>query len=259
MRATFLGTADGHTSPTRTHTGIFLDLGPQTLLFECGAPAANYFSWAQIDPNQPGLIWLSHAHSDHIGQFPMLIQSLWLRGRRAPLVVCAPRGLISVLQDYLAKCLLFPELIGFSIVWHGLTSRKKISMGDVLLTPFATQHLHSLAKYFKKDYPETCYECFGAVIEVKGARIVHSADIAAPKDLTPVLRGFTTRALLTEVTHFPEKSLFEELAHHEIQKVFLTHYAESLVGQEKALKRLAEQHGFRGSLKLMRDGSSVTL
>ena len=259
MRATFLGTADGHTSATRQHSGILLQIAESSLQLDCGAPVAQYLKQSKIDPEQPNVLWLSHMHSDHVGQFPMLIQSLWLRARHNPLHVYAPKQVLHTLQDYLEKCLLFPELIGFPIEWHEVTAKKKFALGSLTLTPFSTAHLQSLAKFFRKGYPETCFECYGLIIEYGSERIIYSADIATPKDLRAVLAK-PTRTLICELTHFPERSLFEELATcAPIKKTYLTHYPDHLVTKQKQLQALAINCKFNGEVKLMKDGQSIAL
>jgi ribonuclease BN (tRNA processing enzyme) len=259
MRATFLGTADGHTSASRHHSGIFLRWAEHSLLLDCGAPAAQYLRHHQCEPDQPDLVWLSHMHSDHVGSFPGLIQSLWLRARRAPLHVYAPQPVILTLQDYLEKCLLFPELIGFPIEWHPVTGKKKFTHGALTLTSFPTQHLQSLAKFFQKGYPETCFDCYGLIIESGEDRVVYSADIATPRDLRPHLKK-PVRALLCELTHFPEHMLFEELAQTDtIKKVFLTHYPDHLAKKETELKKLATASQFNGKIRLVSDGETAVL
>lgn len=204
MQVTFLGTADGHTSPLgRSHSGILIQASDFSLLLDCGANVAQYLSMHKIDPNVPEAIWLSHAHSDHIGQFPMLIQSLWLRTRRAPLHIYAPDAIVPVLQDYLVKCILFPELIGFPIVWHPLTPTAKATKhGGFTLKGFATAHLDNLASFFQKKYPQTCFDCYGLVLDTPKGRYVYSADIALPEELRPALKK-PVKALFCELTHFP--------------------------------------------------------
>jgi ribonuclease BN (tRNA processing enzyme) len=84
MRALFLGTADGHTSALREHSGILIQTGEASLLLDCGAAAARFFLRKKLSADTPEILFISHMHSDHIGQVASLIQSLWLHAPRPP-------------------------------------------------------------------------------------------------------------------------------------------------------------------------------
>ena len=267
MQVTFLGTADGHTSAHRNHSGILLRTPETTLLLDCGAPVAPYLLREKIDADLPHGIWLSHAHSDHIGQFPSLIQSLWLRARRAPLHIYAPPSLAATLRDYLEKCLLFPELIGFPIHWHDLKPGARFTLGAFELRAFATNHLVNLASFFQKGYPGTCFECYGATIDYQKNRYLYSADLALPQEMRgaikpsrqPKQKPKRIQALFCELTHFPDKALFEELAGASIDSLWITHYPDHLGTEQAALRKLARKCGFKGEVHVMHDQQSCLL
>ena len=259
MRATFLGTADGHTRALRSHSGIFLEEGSGSLLLDCGANTAQFLVQKRIDANHPQAIWLSHMHSDHVGQFPMLIQSLWLRARKASLTVYAPSTAIPTLRDYLTKCILFPALVGFPIIWKGIRPQRKIKLPGLTLTAFPTGHLLSLKKQFKAKYPQTCFDCYGAVIESNGERIIYSADLGAPRELLPYLQK-PTRTLICELTHFPQESLFTALAQAQpIENTLITHYPDELANRQKSLRKVARECGFRSNIILLRDRKTLPI
>ena len=253
MRAIFLGTADGHTSARREHSGILLQTKETSLLLDCGAAAARFFLAKKIEPDVPEILWISHMHSDHNGQIASLVQSLWLRTRRAPLHVYGPKEVLDHVRDWLEKCLLFPELIGFPINWHPIKPGRPVVQGPFTLTAFATHHLNSLASHFKRAYPNTCFDCYGVLIEYQRRRYVYSADLAHPVELAPALEAGKVAALMCELTHFPERDLFSELAKHSVQTVWITHYPDHLVRKEEELKTIAREEKFRGHVYLMHD------
>jgi ribonuclease BN (tRNA processing enzyme) len=253
MRAIFLGTADGHTSARREHSGILIQTEETSLLLDCGAAAARFLHHKKIDADVPEMLWISHMHSDHNGQVSSLIQSLWLRTRRAPLHVFGPAQVMKDMKMWLEKCLLFPELIGFPIHWHAIKPGRPFVHGPFTFTAFATQHLTSLANYFKRAYPETCFDCYGVLIEYEGRRYVYSADLAHPREIAPALEGGKVSALLCELTHFPERELFREVSKYSVQSVWITHYPDHLVRREAELKLIAREEKFRGEVHLMHD------
>jgi ribonuclease BN (tRNA processing enzyme) len=253
MRAIFLGTADGHTSARREHSGILLQAEDSSLLLDCGAAAARFFLFKKIEADVPEILWISHMHSDHTGQVSQLIQSLWLRTRRAPLHILGPAAVLDDMKEWLEKCLLFPELIGFPIHWTPVKPGKPHVHGPFTFTAFATQHLTSLASHFKRAYPKTCFDCYGVLIEHEDKRYVYSADLAHPIELVPALKGGKTTALLCELTHFPERELFKEVSKYPVQSVWITHYPDHLVRREAELKLIAREEKFRGEVHLMHD------
>jgi hypothetical protein len=253
MRAIFIGTADGHTSTRREHSGILIQTHESSLLLDCGAAAARFLLQKKMLPDVPETLWLSHMHSDHNGQVASLIQSLWLRARRAPLHIFGPAEVMQAMQDWLEKCLLFPELIGFPIVWHPIKPGKAVVHGTFKFTAFATQHLASLAGYFKRAYPNTCFDCYGVVIEHEGRHYVYSADLAHPSEMAVALKDEKITALMCELTHFPERELFREVAKYPVQSIWITHYPDHLVRKEAELKLIAREEKFRGEVHLMHD------
>jgi ribonuclease BN (tRNA processing enzyme) len=253
LQAIFLGTADGHTSARRDHSGILLRADGLFFLLDGGAAAARFLLGEKYPPNVPDGIWLSHMHSDHNGQVASLIQSLWLRGRKNTLHFFGPREVMRAMKDWLERCLLFPGLIGFPIEWHAVKPGKPAPYGPFTLTAFPTEHLTGLAQYFKRSYPKTCFECFGVTLTFARRRYVYSADLAHPRELAPALQGGATTALLCELTHFPERELFREVAKYPVKSVWITHYPDPLVGRGKKLKTLAREEKFLGAVHLMHD------
>ncbi len=253
MRAIFLGTADGHTSARREHSGILLQTKETSLLLDCGAAAARFLLAKKIEPDVPEMLWISHMHSDHNGLLSQLIQSLWLRTRRAPLHVFGPAMILEQTADWLEKCLLFPELIGFPIEWHPVKPGRPWQHGPFKMTAFATLHLQNLAGHFKRAYPNTCFDCYGLIIDYAGRRYVYSADLAHPVELAPALSNGKVAALMCELTHFPERDLFREMVKHSVQSVWITHYPDHLVRREAELKLIAREEKFRGEVHLMHD------
>jgi ribonuclease BN (tRNA processing enzyme) len=254
-----MGTANGCASSLRDHSGVLLETEGASLLLDCGATAERHLLAGEFSETVPGALWLSHMHSDHIGQVGMLIQSLWLRKRRAPLHVFGPQAVLEVMRDWLARCLLFPELIGFPIEWHPVRPGETVTHGPFTLTAFATEHLSSLAAQFQAAYPGTCFECYGAVIECHGHRYVYSADLAHPREMTPALAGKKVTALICELAHFPESELFLELAKHQIESLWITHYGDTWTGREKDLQIAAREHGFNGAVHLLQDKVAIEI
>ena len=115
----------------------------------------------------------------------------------------------STSRDWLEKCLLFPELIGFPIHWHAVKPGRPFKHGPFVLTAFAHRPTSAASPTFSRSpIPDTCFDCYGAIIEYDGKRYVYSADLAHPQELTPALKEGKVAGLMCELTHFPERELF---------------------------------------------------
>jgi ribonuclease BN (tRNA processing enzyme) len=253
MRALFLGTADGHTSAGRDHSGVLLHPAETTLLLDCGAAAGRLLLRENFGPDVPSVVWLSHMHSDHIGQVGALVQSLWLRRRRAPLRFFGPAEVLRVMKDWLERCILFPDLIGFPLEWQAVTPGQPVALGSLTLTAFATRHLAGLQARFAQAYPQTCFDCYGLILEHDGRRDVYSSDLEHPRDLDPALKRGPIDALICELTHFPERDLFRHLAGASVGTLWLTHYPDRLAGREADLKQMAREEGCKSEVFLVQD------
>lgn len=256
MRFTFVGTADGHTSMSRQHSGILVETPEGSILLDCGAFVAGFLKTGEFSPDTPSTIWVSHMHSDHVGGLSLLMQSLWLRKRKAPLHYYGPAPVLEQLQEWFERVLLFPDLIGFEVHYHAVTPGEGYENGPFTFTGFSTEHLYNLASFFQDAHPRTCFETFGCSIDYKDSRLVYSADIAEPRELDPVLEK-PTNVLICEMTHFERSLLLETLAKYQIGETWLTHYPDSLPEAMEGMQAEAKKLGMRGPLKIAEDGLRV--
>ena len=79
---TFLGTSDGLPSPDRHHASLLVKLASRTILLDCGEPCGHTLKRIGEGFNAIDVVVISHTHADHIGGFPMLLQSMWLERRQ---------------------------------------------------------------------------------------------------------------------------------------------------------------------------------
>ncbi len=87
--AHLLGTGAVTSDPHRTTTMIALDAGREPLLIDCGGDPLPRLEAAGLDPLRLGALVVTHEHADHVAGFPLLLERLWLLGRREPLPVYA--------------------------------------------------------------------------------------------------------------------------------------------------------------------------
>lgn len=85
-----LGSGSSYNPVGRETTMLAVAVGDDVSLVDCGGNALAAFIRMGGDPAQVARLFLTHNHPDHVVGFPLLIQQLWLAGRRTPLPVYAP-------------------------------------------------------------------------------------------------------------------------------------------------------------------------
>lgn len=103
-RLIFLGTSAALPSVERLNTmlAVMPNDGTPGLLIDCGDRVYAALERAGLAQDAIGDLFITHAHIDHIGALPSLIESLRLGGRRAPLRVWALPEVLSVARAVLS-------------------------------------------------------------------------------------------------------------------------------------------------------------
>ncbi|MCW5559884.1 MAG: MBL fold metallo-hydrolase [Verrucomicrobiae bacterium] len=240
---TCFGVGEGRPSGDRRQASFLYRCGRTTLLVDCGDGMSCAFKAAGIGGEDVDAVLISHMHSDHVGGFPMFIQSLWLQQRRRPLPVFAPLQALTALKAWLEAVMLPQELIGFEIVWRPLGSGDRFRVGDVEVTVSPTSHLDSLRQSFGARYPATAFEAFSFVIEGAGFRLAHTADIGDVRDLQPLLKK-RPDLLVCELSHVEPEAICAALKASPPARVAFVHvareYLESPQGVEARLHALLD-------------------
>lgn len=137
-RLIFLGTSAALPTVERANTmlAVMPDAGAPGLLIDCGDRVYAALERAGLAQDAIGDLFITHAHIDHIGALPSLIESLRLGGRRAPLriwaipeVLSMARGLLSIfdfeltLDDWAFDVSLAPVEQGQELTLAGMPAR----------------------------------------------------------------------------------------------------------------------------------------
>lgn len=85
-----LGTGAGYSEPHRTTTMLALSDDENVVVIDCGGDVTQRMLAAGLSPMHVKHLILSHSHPDHISGFPLLMEKLWLVGRRTPLSIYGP-------------------------------------------------------------------------------------------------------------------------------------------------------------------------
>src|SRR5579885_1718307 len=98
---TFLGTAAALPTADRGYTSLVISDGQMGMLVDCGAIVYQALLQANIPPDSITDLFITHAHIDHVGGLPSLLECFRLSGRRAPLRLWALPETLKVVDDLL--------------------------------------------------------------------------------------------------------------------------------------------------------------
>ncbi|NNF57861.1 MAG: MBL fold metallo-hydrolase, partial [Rhodothermaceae bacterium] len=87
MTLYLLGTGAAVSDPHRTTTMLAVEEAGRLILVDCGGDAVQRLLKLGLDPTTIDAVILTHEHPDHISGFPLLIEKLWLLGRREPIPI----------------------------------------------------------------------------------------------------------------------------------------------------------------------------
>jgi len=83
----FLGTGSAVTDPHRTTTMLAFAAPGSAILVDCGGDVVQRVQQSGIPLEDIRAVIITHEHPDHVAGFPLMMQKLWLAGRRVPLPV----------------------------------------------------------------------------------------------------------------------------------------------------------------------------
>ena len=114
-----LGTGAGLTDGSREPTMLALrgDTG-RTSLIDCGSNPVRQLQQMGVPLDSIDRLILTHSHPDHTAGFALLVEMLWLGGRKRPLPVHGPEEAINVVQRVYAAWDLSSWKDLFEIEWH---------------------------------------------------------------------------------------------------------------------------------------------
>ena len=125
-----LGTGAALNDGSREPTMLALRGASSTVLIDCGSNPVRQLQRLGVPPASIERLILTHSHPDHTSGFPLLVEMLWLAGRREPLPVHGPAEAIDVVRRAFAQW--------DTSAWNGLPDLQWHAVPLVIGAPIAT-------------------------------------------------------------------------------------------------------------------------
>lgn len=187
-RIVFLGTSAALAAANRTHTSLAIlpDAAGKGLLIDCGGDVFGALLRAGIGLDTISDLFITHAHIDHIGSLPSLIENFRLGGRTAPLHIWSLSEV-----DAVARALVTAFSFELKLdAWTFAVSFSTFSSGESLALAGST------ARVLAMDHT---VPSVGIRLELPGGAVTYTSDTqpaAAVREL-----GQDVRLLITECTY----------------------------------------------------------
>ncbi|MBU0983792.1 MAG: MBL fold metallo-hydrolase [candidate division Zixibacteria bacterium] len=200
---TVLGSASGLPSATRACSGYLLTVNNSLSLIDCGGGVVASFLKLGFDPHRLDRVFISHTHSDHVGDLALLIQLLHGVNSYRRLDIYLPESFVEIYRAYLTGVYLVPERLKSDPVLHGYRDGFEFENG-FRLRAVANNHLSSIVEDFRRLELPHDFQCHSFRMEIGDSTVFYTADIDGFADARPHLQNLDL--VLIEGTHieFPE-------------------------------------------------------
>ena len=258
---TFLGTGGGIPTADRGHSSLLLEEGGRRWLLDAGEPCSQRLKAMGVPLASLDAVFISHGHSDHLSGLPMVIQGAWLEGRRQPLPIYLPGELIAPLRAWLDAVYLPEKLVGFPLEFHAWEQLSGTSVlfggGKLRVSANPTTHLNGLRALIDETGSDRFHAFSMAFDWPDGKRLIYSADLGRPDDLTSLLAQ-PCDLLVCELAHFEPEELFSYLLDKPVRRLALTHFKAKFNTREAEICEMgATCLSAATEVAVMRDGTRL--
>ncbi|MGF1657768.1 MAG: MBL fold metallo-hydrolase [Verrucomicrobiales bacterium] len=218
-----LGTGSGIPVGNRLPTASLCQTQAEQILVDAGEGCTYRLLHLGYQPADIDVVFITHAHSDHIAGLPLFLQSCWLAKRTKPLRVVMPQEIIHRFQAWLATVYLGETLFDFAIHWEDWESQPQLSLaGDWQVSRYPTTHLDSLCQKLAPNEASR-FRAYSLLFEhsTEGT-FAFSGDIGRADEVAPLIEK-PLKFFLCELSHFHPPDLMTALSEAHIQQLVITH------------------------------------
>lgn len=254
-RLIFLGTSAALPQLTRANTALALldDEAASGVLIDCGGDPYRVQLAAGLSPDTIADLFITHAHIDHIGGLPSLIESLRLGGRSRPLRVLAIPPVLAVARKLVAAYAFELKLDdwGFEVAFQKIQPAEELTLAGWPARVVPMDH----------SVPSA-----GVRLSLPGGDLAYTCDTQPTPNITVLGQG--ARLLVTECTYLQADTAAARISKH------LTAVEAGQAAAECGVQQLALVHlgpwsaeamrkeastAFSGEILIPNDGEAIAL
>ncbi len=256
-RMVILGSSSGMPSVDRSCSSWILEASEKSsYLFDCGEGVSSSILRFNIDYNRINAIFITHTHSDHLSGLFLLLQMMYLSGRKTPLKLYLPEEAIPGVKNFLNLIYLFPEKFSFDLYFKSINQGLFFENSDLKVIAYPNKHLIVNKEIIEKKGIANKMESFCLEICYDDKKIVYSGDLGVLEDLEIVTRN--ADFLLTECMHINLDELIKLIIKNKVRKAIFTHIPPDLEKKKKEIAKKVKMLGF-SNLKFASDGMIIEL
>jgi len=218
---TVLGSSSGLPQAERACSGYVLQVGESLSLIDCGGGVVGSFLRQGFNPLQLDRVFISHTHSDHCCELPLVIQMLHVLRSERRLEIFIPDEFVRPFLSHLNALYLFPQHVTPRLSVHGYADGFVYHGEGFELTAVANQHLDKTAALIEQYDVPNRMQCHSFRISTSTKRLFYSSDIAGFEDISGHLHDLDYA--LVESTHLDLTKLLERARQSTVGKYYLTH------------------------------------
>lgn len=227
MKVTVLGSASGMAVPHRNPSSYLVESDHRLYLIDTGDGVAQQLVRLGIDHNRINSVFISHTHPDHAAGLFMLLQLMHLTGRKTPLHIYLPQGVLPGFNSIFPFFQIFREKWPFRFELLPISSGIVLEKNGFRLSAILNSHLSGnnlIAEKFgmKSDSYSFLFS------NRKNGTVIYTSDI----DSFDYLKGISSRVdlLISECYHLDIEEIINFAHETSISRVVLTHIPPELEG-----------------------------
>jgi ribonuclease BN (tRNA processing enzyme) len=250
---TVLGSSSGLPQAERACSGYLLQVGESLSLIDCGGGVTSSFLRCGFDPFKLDRVFISHTHSDHVGELTLVIQMLHVLQTGRELQIFLPDEFLTPFWTYLNAVYMIRDRLNLHLDVHGYHDGFVFD-GDFKLTAIGNSH-HAKARddAIRLGLPNRL-QCHSFRIDVGGRSVFYSADVGGFDDIGDQLKDLDYAII--ETTHITVEQLIHHARESTVNKYILTH-----LGGPDEVSLLREQVAAAGvdKISIAADGMRLEL
>ncbi len=258
MYVTFLGTGAALPSLDRANTSLLIEneSRDKTVLIDCGGDPYRNILRAGKNAESIDAVFITHAHIDHIGGLPSLIESLRLGGRTTALPIYAIAPVTEIIHKLLDVYAfeIIPETWAYAIDIHTIQPGEPFFMADFAATAFLTLHSVPCAG-IRLSSPDAPKAILGYTSDTKYTDSLKDIAANASCFITEATYIQGNEEMADKVGHFTAQQAAKTAQDNHVKSLGLVHL--SAPHTDETLARAVAAKEYAGKIIIPRDGMTV--